>query len=218
MADTPAEPDWDTLDCEPWEQLPAETAKAFALFTVYRDLDPADRSLRAMARQLDRSGTNLGRYSASWWWQERCRRWDRHLDRIAQRRLEELRADRVEAHQKIAAQALHVITQRLVGDDAAGVVAIDPNDITISELIRCLDVATRVERTALGEPDQKVEHSGPEGGPISVEVEPDPQVSAALASLLETARQPAPDDLPAENEPCKRAPAKKAGAKKKRAG
>ncbi len=215
MPNSRPEPDWDRLDCEPWEQLPKEAGKSFAAFAAYRNLDPTARSLRSLAQQLDMSLTNIGQLSARWWWQERCRRWDIHLDRIARHELEEARRETAKFHADLSRQTLQKVAQRLLGDEANGIEAIDLNKMSASELIRWLEVGTKVERTSRGEPDQKVELSGPEGGPIEVEAEPDPQVSQALTSLLEAARAQ-PEEEPAKK-PAKKPVKKKAPAKKKTA-
>lgn len=93
---------------KPWERQPGEPTKAFAAFTVYRDLGP-ERSLVEVARRLTRSRGLIARWSAprgphsythrgrrirrvtGWGWEERVSAWDRERDRI--RRLQRISQD-----------------------------------------------------------------------------------------------------------------------------
>ena len=49
-------------DTEPWERLEGEGVKAYEAFSVYRELGE-ERSIRAVAKQLNKSTTLIGRWS-----------------------------------------------------------------------------------------------------------------------------------------------------------
>lgn len=66
---------------DPWEQRPHEGAKAYAAARLYFELG-ADRSIREVARRLDRSSTFIGRWSKRHQWTRRARLYDRHLAQI----------------------------------------------------------------------------------------------------------------------------------------
>jgi len=72
----------DSQGLDAWERQPKESSQRFAAFTAYRD-QPAegrDRSLRAVARRLDKSYTLVSRWSREDGWQRRIAAYDRHLD------------------------------------------------------------------------------------------------------------------------------------------
>ena len=70
----------------PWDRLPDEPHKAFAAFACYRNLGPT-RTVVAVERDGG-FGTYCGVWSREWDWAARAAEWDRHLDRLVQRRIE----------------------------------------------------------------------------------------------------------------------------------
>ena len=58
-----------------WEQLPAESPKAFFAFRLYRDL-MEKRTLAKVAETLGCSSTNVERWSRRWNWVNRCYEFD----------------------------------------------------------------------------------------------------------------------------------------------
>jgi hypothetical protein len=75
---------------EAWERQPDEGPKAWAAFCVYRDLDPATRSLARVAHHTGKSIALIGRWSSKWRWVGRVRAWDSEIDR--QKRVGQLKA------------------------------------------------------------------------------------------------------------------------------
>jgi hypothetical protein len=67
----------------PWDRQPQESHKAFAAFTLYRDLAP-DRTLQKVAEELRCSGANVRRWALRWNWRYREREWDIFQDQRAQ--------------------------------------------------------------------------------------------------------------------------------------
>ena len=61
-----------------FEQQPRESAKAFAAFSLYLNMGP-ERSLEAVAQQLHKSKTLLGRWSAKFDWPARVQAHGAHL-------------------------------------------------------------------------------------------------------------------------------------------
>lgn len=101
----------------PWEQIPDETPRAYAAFSVYRDmgagrtLDGAYRQFRQQqARNRQETGTtNFARLTApgawtGWYtdnvWKERATKYDRHIERLARSQREEAHARDLEAHRE----------------------------------------------------------------------------------------------------------------------
>ena len=70
-----------TDDRPVWERAPHESSPAFAAFTCYRDAGPV-RSVTNVARECAKNRSLVGRWSTQWAWQERCRAYDDHLDKL----------------------------------------------------------------------------------------------------------------------------------------
>jgi hypothetical protein len=78
----------------PWERQDDESHDAWAAFVAYRDLPPAERSLPRVASEIAGESTEkqrnpstvrrlLERWSSIHKWQDRCRAYDREIDRRA---------------------------------------------------------------------------------------------------------------------------------------
>ena len=63
-----------------WERQPKETAQAFEAFDLYCKMG-AERSLRKVEQQLNKSHALIGRWSSTWSWQKRSRDYDNELKR-----------------------------------------------------------------------------------------------------------------------------------------
>lgn len=125
-----------------WERMKGESAKAYAAFSVYRDLGPM-RRIPEVARQLAKHDSLLRRWSAKWRWQERCFAYDLHTDREHRRQIEEARLKMPEREAMIANKALSVAAQRLL--------SMDVEKLSPMALARLFEVAVRVETTARAE-------------------------------------------------------------------
>lgn len=148
-----------------WEQQTGESARAYEAFRTYRDLEPSARSIRRVAQELGKSATLVGRWSSTCRWVERAEAWDREQDRLWQADLRARRRTIVDRHLRVAQAAQGKIVQRLVGLDA--------EKLTVVELIRLLEVASRIERDALavGQPVQlHHEISNSEASPLTVQL------------------------------------------------
>lgn len=91
----PAKPD---IPPEPWEQQPGESAPAFQAFATYRDLGAGERSVRRVARIVNKAGSLIGGWSTTHRWVERSKAWDMHLDRTRQAELEQRQIETAERH------------------------------------------------------------------------------------------------------------------------
>ena len=58
-----------------WERMDGESAKAFAAFCAYLELGD-ERSVRAVGQKLDKSRTQIGKWSAAFKWVERAAAYD----------------------------------------------------------------------------------------------------------------------------------------------
>ena len=71
------------VDRRPWEQQPGETAAQYEAFSVFRDMPPADRSKRDVAKQLDKHESLIYRWASQRDWNNRVREYDAYLERLA---------------------------------------------------------------------------------------------------------------------------------------
>lgn len=159
-----------TIVARPWEKQYGESAKAFGAFTVYRDLAPADRSLREVGIRLKRSSSMIERWSAAFQWVRRVGAWDSEVDRIRrERQLDQVRqmADRHAAKlialQEVVSYPTNLFLQKLQAarksGDAALIGQFQLDHLDPSQLLAMATGAARVmpaliqsERLVRGEP------------------------------------------------------------------
>ncbi len=136
-----------TTDAGPgqaWERRTDESAKAFAAFTVYRDLGPA-RSLERTREEMDRKRSyihQLEEWSSRFEWVRRAGAFDAEMD--AKRR-ESLKDETIEAarrHAEAAAAALETAIKRLE--------SLDPDEICARDLPNWISTAIKLHRQAIG--------------------------------------------------------------------
>lgn len=163
-------------DVQPWEQQPRETKKAYGAFRVYCELGSRARSVRQTAENLNVSDRTVADWSRKHAWVARAKAWDRKIAAEADARLVEQRVEALERHAKVAKVFIGKIVQRLE--------SLKPEELSPRDLVRWLDVATRVERLSLGIPNT-LELSGPGGGPIPVEKMTTEERRARLAERLD---------------------------------
>jgi hypothetical protein len=68
-----------------WKRLNNESSKAYAAFSIYRDLR-IERSLEKVAEECHKSSRLIGRWSSKYHWVERATAYDDHLDEQRQKR------------------------------------------------------------------------------------------------------------------------------------
>lgn len=146
---------------EPGGKLPEETARAFAAFCKYRDLDPSIRSIERAARtQPDKPArravvSQWHTWSSSYGWVARVEKWDEHVDR--QNRLAQIKEAREmgERHARTARAIQAKAIERL---QTLAATELKPGDV-----IRMLAEGIRIERTAVGLPS---DHLRVDSGPV----------------------------------------------------
>ncbi|MDG4796894.1 hypothetical protein [Micromonospora sp. WMMD1082] len=145
-----------------WDRQHREPEKAYGYFVLYRDLGRT-RTVAKVATEVDKSRDYLHKLATSWKWVQRAQAWDREEDRLYVEGLAEQRRDMAKRHARIASA--------LQGKLVARLQSLKPEQLSVADIARWLEVATRVERLALGLPDSTTAHTGPDGGPIRAEVE-----------------------------------------------
>lgn len=144
-------------DRDGWERQPNEGEKAYSHFAMYRDLGRT-RTLAQAAETLSLNPGYLRGVAAANHWTDRAAAWDREQDRLYAEQMAAKRRDMASRHAKVATAFLAQVAQRLR--------TLDPSDLTPGDLARWVDVATKVERAAYGEPTM-VAVTGPDGGPVA---------------------------------------------------
>lgn len=203
----PPDPDPDEHDDHPvipdlWDRMEAagETERAYAAFLAYRNLPPAGRSHRAVVPIVYGIGetdpkfrSKLGQiqhWSSEWDWVARAAAWDRwQADTQAAGSVAAIIAMR-ERHATIAQAAIRKAVEQLQAFNGR---------MTVTEIIRLLDLGLRTERLARGDHDGRVTvtHQGTgDGGAIQVNTRgndnPDTdQLVEVVGILVETGMLPA---------------------------
>jgi len=135
---------------EPWERQPGETSKAYAAFCIYRDLG-LERTLNNVRKKFAENGKRisvkfLGRWSSKYNWVARCEAYDDYLERKKREEKEAAILKMAERHAKLAMAFQQKIAQRLQ--------EVDPLELSPSDMVKWLDVATKLERLSRGEPTE----------------------------------------------------------------
>ena len=165
-----------------FEQLPKESAKAFAAFSVYLNLGP-ERSLRAVGQGLGKSGSLLERWAKRYDWSARAQAHAAHLAGVEREaaeflargkaaewltRQEKIRDREWQMHEKCIAAAERGLKAFMEREKVYA---------NLSDIARILEVASKLGRLASGMATDKTEVTGEDGGPLRVEL------SAALAKV-----------------------------------
>ncbi|MFD4482393.1 hypothetical protein ACFVXC_35110 [Streptomyces sp. NPDC058257] len=163
---------------ESWERQGGESVQAFEAFAVYRDLGPG-RSVTKVARELDKSRALVGRWSRQFAWVLRATAYDREQDRLFLAEQAQARKEIARRHAKLA--------QAVQSKAVARLQALDPRELSPSDLLRYIQVAAEIERRAVGE------------APVVGSVE-DRDQGADVASLSDEERRARMDQLRRELE------------------
>lgn len=167
-----------------WERQDKEGVKPFQAFAMYRDMGN-DRSLRDIAKQLNKSLTLIARWSSEWHWVERCKEYDAEIDRKAQKARIKAVEEMNKRHADMAVVFQGKILQRLQ--------SVQLNELSPADMIKWMTEATKLERLARGEPTEHTKQTGgePEGGKkervfdIAEKIISDPKAADLACQLFE---------------------------------
>jgi hypothetical protein len=168
-------------DVDPWERQPGETTARFSHFVLYRDAGRA-RTMRAVAEALGQNERHVRAMGAAGLWVERAEAYDRRREALEE-------ATWVDERRKAArddAVVLNAFTQKV----AARLRVMDPGELDADGLIRAMDVVMR-HRRLLYPVAPQVKVTGPDGGPLMVQLAEFAQMSAesrrrAIAEMVAT--------------------------------
>lgn len=75
-----------------WDRQPGESEQAYYAFQLYRDQE-TPRGYSRVVSELGKSKTLIHRWGSRWFWRDRTRAWDRHLeDELRREQIRETRA------------------------------------------------------------------------------------------------------------------------------
>ena len=159
----------------PFEQQPKESTKAFTAFSIYLSMGDG-RSTRVVAQRLSRSDQLIRRWSSRWDWTERVRAYAAHLAAVERqacealalanaaqwlKRQQEIRENDWASHERAVAAAERCMKAVMERDNA---------HVTLSDIARLLEVASKLGRLACGLPTDHAMVTGQDGGPIRFEL------------------------------------------------
>lgn len=157
---------------EAWERQTGETQKAFAAFCFYRDMLPHLRSISnavddAYGIEVERKRAKVRqwqKWSAKYNWVRRCEAWDDHKARVgageqlaAIRDMNQRHATEAKALQQAALQELARLQARIKRAHEAmqaDSTLVTPAILSPRVLLRYFIMAAKLERTAMGEPEE----------------------------------------------------------------
>lgn len=144
---------------DPWDQQPDEPDEHHTWFTAYLAFGPA-RSLRVTSAKVGKSRRHIERVAARWQWMSRANAHDGEQARQWSADMAVRRRDMAERHARVAVAFQNKVVTRLQ--------TLDPDRLSAADLARWVEVATRLERGALGLPETTLGHTGADGGPVEV--------------------------------------------------
>jgi hypothetical protein len=138
---------------QPWLRQPGESAKAFEGFLAYAEFG-VDRSITKAAQKIGKSPSLLARWSQRHKWTARTAAWDSDQAEVRRRKRLAHFMEMEDRHRQVAIAFQAKVIQRMN--------LIRPEELSPLELAKWFEIATKIERLAIGEVTERfaVEHSG----------------------------------------------------------
>ena len=140
-----------------YDPIPDEPPKKYRWFCTYRDLDPSERSKKAVADKYKVDSTTIASAARLYCWDERCVEWDYELElkrrRVHKKKVEEMHARQsqlAQDMQELAAFELYKLAQK--ASEMAGENVIHP-----SVLVSLVKEGAALERLVMGEPGEIID-------------------------------------------------------------
>jgi hypothetical protein len=125
-----------------WEPQPNESFKLFGRFQLFRDLG-ANRTQRQVAAEVGITEDQISDAAVRWRWRERAEAYDKHLDEIKVKAVED------------AARTMAVRQAKLgmiLQDKAtAALETLDLSEASVKDVVQLADTGVKIERLARGE-------------------------------------------------------------------
>ena len=159
-----------------FEQQPKESDKAFVAFSLYLSQGP-ERSLAKVAKKLGRSKVLMEKWSSKFDWGARVVAYSAHMALVEReaaeamtrakgvdwaKRYQELREAEWQERWDLVTFAAEVRRRWMARAERCG---------TLEGYARLLELASKLGHNACEKPTERAEVTGPDGGPIRVEVQ-----------------------------------------------
>lgn len=137
---------------KPTDPQPREPGTSFAGFVLYREMPPANRSLREVAHRLGRSESLIERYSSRWNWVERVRVWDKDQARLSSQAQTKAAADWVDRHaeegRKLQIFAMAALNKYIDRDPDGRIIGV--RNVPLRDALLMMKLGSQIERAAAG--------------------------------------------------------------------
>ena len=158
---------------QPWERQPEETNKAWNAFRIYRDLDPAERSVQKVADSLTVTSTrHLRDWCSKFEWVSRAGQYDAHMDELKRNQRErerlaasERRIQLAKNMQLVGGAKIQEIGKKI--QDALSKGEALPA-ISLKDAAALIDAGVKLERLEAGLTTGNTGLMDPAGGPVKV--------------------------------------------------
>lgn len=147
---------------DPWDLQPGEPEKQFARFNDYLDQPSGKRTFKAVADMHDVDPSTIAEIAQKHRWRERAAQYDAHLAQERRAAILYREIELAEQQMELAGIATEVLRHSIQSIQESGAV-LDPKDMP--HWARMVEIFRRI---ALDQPDQVVEITGADGGPIQV--------------------------------------------------
>jgi hypothetical protein len=138
----------EVLPFESWERLPAESARAYGAFCIYRDFGP-ERTIRKAVNQSCKDHAPQSRRCRLWanWssefkWRQRAADYDQYIDKLKQMELRKTIEAQGERHRAVTGKMLLVVEKKLD--------LMNPAELSQVNVTEWVETAIRAEREAAG--------------------------------------------------------------------
>lgn len=179
-----------TNEIKSWQRWPGESTKQHAAFTRY--LHTHQRTLLKTAKELASDQTpqkirskltQIKKWSAENDWISRAAAFDEEQERIFQKEIHEKQRAMMQLQADTGRALIEIAQKRFA--------ATKPEDLSVSEAIKLLDLGTKIERAILGKSDRvkDTEEPGYFSGPLFEELMNDSKAAKLMALLTERAKE-----------------------------
>lgn len=159
---------------QPWEKQENETAKSFNAFRLYRDMEPASRSLAKVAEKLGYSAPVMCEgWSRKNDWVSRAASYDSHIDELKRNQRERERLAASERRIQIA-KNMQLVGGSKIQDIGKKIQEAIQNGqplpaISLKDAALLIDAGVKIERLECGETIGKQEFVGKDGEAIQLQ-------------------------------------------------
>lgn len=144
-----------------WEQQPDESPRMYHYFLLYRDAGRV-RTLAKVGETLTKTAEYMRQLSRRYRWVERAEAWDKHHDEQWTIEVEHQRREMARNHVQLANDMLQKVADKLS--------VMQLKELKAADISRWVEIAVKVKRAAYGEPESTVAVTGPDGGPVMLDM------------------------------------------------